>query len=65
MMEAVAALETLRVGLLKLRAGTVSLDGFTTDLDAVKAVGERVDLLVDSRRELDRALRRGVADSPT
>ena len=64
MMEAVAALETLRVGLLKLRAGTVSLDGFTTDLDAVKAVGERVDLLVDSRRELDRALAKGVADTP-
>jgi serine/threonine-protein kinase len=65
LMEAVAALETLRVGLLKLRAGTVSIEGFTTDLDAVREVGERVDLLVDARRELERGLRRGVLNTPT
>lgn len=64
LMEAVAALETLRVGLLRLRAGTVSLEGFTTDLDVVRAVGERVDLLVDARREVDRILPRRVADTP-
>lgn len=52
MMEAVAALETLRVGLLRLRAGTVSLDGFTTDLDAVREVGDQVDRLVAARAEL-------------
>jgi hypothetical protein len=65
LMEAVAALETLRVGLLKLRAGTVSIEGFTTDLDAVRQVGERVDRLVEARRELERGLRRGVLDTPT
>jgi hypothetical protein len=64
LMEAVAALETLRVGLLKLRAGTVSIEGFTTDLDAVQEVGDRVDRLVDARRELDRSLSRGRADTP-
>jgi eukaryotic-like serine/threonine-protein kinase len=64
MMEAVAALETLRVGLLRLRAGTVSLDGFTTDLDAVRQVGDRVDQLVDARAELDRALPRRGVDTP-
>ena len=64
LMAAVAALEILRVGLLRLRAGTVSLEGFTTDLDAVRQVGERVDLLVDARREVDRLLPRRVADTP-
>ena len=64
MMEAVAALETLRVGLLRLRAGTVSLDGFTTDLDAVRAVGERVDFLVDARKEVDQALPKRALDTP-
>ncbi len=64
LMEAVAALETLRVGLLRLRAGTVSLEGFTTDLDAVRAVGDRVDLLVDARKEVERALSKGVLDTP-
>jgi serine/threonine-protein kinase len=53
MMEAVAALETLRVGLLRLRAGTVSIEGFTTDLDAVREVGDQVDRLVAARAELE------------
>ena len=53
MMEAVAALETLRVGLLRLRAGAVSVEGFTTDLDAVQEVGQQVDRLLEARRELD------------
>ena len=57
LMEAVAGLETLRVGLLRLRAGTVSVEGFTTDLDAVREVGERVDRLIDARVELDRGLK--------
>jgi predicted Ser/Thr protein kinase len=56
MMEAVAALEGLRVGMLRLRAGTVSLEGFTTDLDAVRLIGEKVDRLADARRDLDRDL---------
>lgn len=56
MMEAVAALETLRVGILRLRAGTVSLAGFTTDLDAVRLIGEKVDRMADAQRELDRDL---------
>lgn len=53
MMEAVAALETLRVGLLRLRAGTVTLEGFTTDLDTVRQVGDQVDRLVAARAELE------------
>ena len=53
LMEAVAALETLRVGLLRLRAGTVTLEGFTTDLEAVREVGDQVDRLVAARAELE------------
>jgi hypothetical protein len=56
MFEAVAALETLRVGLLRLRAGAVTLDGFTTDLDAVRRIGDQVDRIADARRDLDREL---------
>ncbi len=59
MMEAVAALETLRVGLLRLRAGTVSVEGFTTDLDAVRDVGERVDRVLAARKGLDEAVSTG------
>jgi hypothetical protein len=51
--EAVGALETLRLGLLSLRAGTVSIEGFTTDLDAVRHVGDRVDRILAARAELD------------
>ena len=56
MVEAVAALESLRVGMLRLRAGTVSLEGFTTDLDAVRQIGEKVDRMADARRDIDREL---------
>ena len=59
MMEAVAALETLRVGLLRLKVGAVSLQGFTTDLDAVRQIGEKVDRLADAQREVDRNLALG------
>jgi len=56
--EAVAAMENLRVGLLRLRTGAVSLEGFTTDLDAAREVGDRVDRLLDAKVELDQGLKR-------
>lgn len=59
LMEAVAAMETLRVGLLRLRTGSVSLEGFTTDLDAAREVGDRVDRLLEAQVELDRGLKKG------
>jgi hypothetical protein len=59
MMEAVAAMENLRVGMLRLRSGTVSLEGFTTDLDAARDVGDRVDRLLEAQVELDRGLKTG------
>ena len=65
LMEAVAAMETLRVGLLRLRTGTVSLEGFTTDLDAAREVGDRVDRLLDAQGELERGLRAGRRSGPS
>jgi len=46
---AVAALETLRLDLLKLHAGSGSLDELTRDLDAARALGEQVDAQLDWR----------------
>jgi len=52
--ETVAALETLRLDLLRLRAGTVTLDGMTDDLAAVRLLGEDVDLALEGRAEAER-----------
>ncbi len=45
---AVAALETLRLDLLKLHAGTVTVDDLTRDLDAARALGQRVDAQLEA-----------------
>jgi predicted Ser/Thr protein kinase len=55
---AVAALETLRLDLLKLHAGTGSVDDLTRDLDAARALGEQV----DAQLEAERAATGGRAD---
>jgi predicted Ser/Thr protein kinase len=47
---AVAALETLRLDLLKLHAGTGTVDELTRDLDAARALGERVDAQLEAQR---------------
>ncbi len=54
--ETVSALETLRLDLLRLRAGTVTLDGVTDDLAAVRRVGEDVDVALEGRAEAERLL---------
>jgi serine/threonine-protein kinase len=41
--EAVAALETLRLDIMRLRAGQVAADGLTADLEKLAAVGRYVD----------------------
>lgn len=47
---AVAALETLRLDLLRLHAGTGSLDELTRDLAAARQLGEEVDAQLAGRR---------------
>ena len=54
---AVAALETVRLDLLKLHGGTGSVDELTRDLDAVRELGERVDAQLEARGVLDAARR--------
>jgi serine/threonine-protein kinase len=54
--EAVAALETIRLGLLRLHAGTATVQSLTTDLGLARQVAREVDLLLDGRREVERLL---------
>ncbi len=54
--DAVAALETIRLNLLRLHAGTGSVQSVTTDLGLAKAVAREMDLLLEAHRELDEEL---------
>ena len=54
--EVVAALETIRLGLLRLTAGTGTVEGLTTHLDAAADVGGRVSRLLEGLDEVERAL---------
>ena len=51
-----AALETIRLNLLRLHAGTVSVQSVTTDLGLAREVAEAVDLLLQAHKELDAEL---------
>jgi serine/threonine-protein kinase len=55
--EAVASLETLRLGLLRLTAGTGSVEGLTTDLAAAAEVGDAVDRLMAGMTDVELLLR--------
>ena len=50
--ETVAALENVRLALLRLSSGTGTVQSLTTDLAAARAVGEAVDLLLQGQREV-------------
>ena len=54
--ESVAALETIRLDLLRLRAGAGSVDRVTADLTAAAEVGRAVDRLLVAGEEVERAL---------
>ena len=51
--DAVAALETIRLNLLRLHAGTGSVQRVTTDLGLAREVATELDLLLASQRELE------------
>ena len=53
---AVAALETIRLNLLKLHAGTGSVQSLTTDLTLARQAAEEVDRLLQSHREVEEGL---------
>ncbi len=56
--DAVAALETIRLNLLRLHAGTGSIQRLTTDLDLARQVAEAVDLLLEGHRQVDEELKK-------
>jgi hypothetical protein len=50
--EAVAALETLRLDILRLQAGTITEPELTADLEAVRKLGEEIDRVVAANVEV-------------
>ncbi len=53
----VAALENIRLDLLRLKAGVGTVDQLTADLDAARDLQAEIDLAIESRREVEAALR--------
>lgn len=54
--DAVAALETIRLNLLRLHAGAGSVQSITTDLGLAREVAKEVDLLLQGHQEIEEAL---------
>jgi len=59
MLEAVTALETIRLGLLRLQAGTATADGITQDLATARSLLGEMDALSEAAEEVERELRKG------
>jgi serine/threonine-protein kinase len=57
--DAVAALETIRLNLLRLHAGTGTVQRLTTDLGLAREVAKEIGLLLEGQREADDALLEG------
>jgi serine/threonine-protein kinase len=55
--EAVASLESVRLGLLRLKGGTGTVEGLTTDLAAAAEVGEAIDRLMAGMTDVELLLR--------
>jgi serine/threonine-protein kinase len=64
--EAVGTLETLRLGLLRLHAGSATVEGFTTHLDIAAEVSTQVSRLISAHQDVERALQfpREIAATP-
>ncbi len=62
--ESVAALESIRLDLLRLHAGAGDLAPLTTLLDAARLLGEDVGRLADARREVEGVVGRRVEAGP-
>ena len=64
--ETIAALETIRLNLLRLHAGSGSVQGLTTHLNLASQVSASVERLVAAHEEVDRTLKfpRSIAASP-
>lgn len=54
----VAALESIRLDLLRLHAGVGSPDDLTADLERAREIGSTVDRELDAQRDVERLLSR-------
>lgn len=63
--EAVGTLETLRLGLLRLHAGSATVEGLTTHLALAAEVSAQVARLVSAHDDVERALRFPAEPAPT
>jgi serine/threonine-protein kinase len=66
MSETVGALETIRLNLLRLHAGSATVEGLTTHLGVAAEVSEAVERLIAAHEEMERGLKfpRDIAPSP-
>jgi eukaryotic-like serine/threonine-protein kinase len=55
--DAVKALETIRLNLLRLHAGSGSVQNLTTDLGLARTVAQEIGFLLEGRREVEQELR--------
>ena len=55
----VAALENVRIALLRVRAGTGSAESLTWYLERARGIGEAVDRQLEGRRDVDRLMKDG------
>jgi len=54
--DAVKALETIRLNLLRLHAGSGSVQRLTTDLDLARGVAQEIGFVLEGRRDVEREL---------
>ena len=54
--EAVAALETIRLGLLYMQAGTGTVESLTMELEAARGISDDMENLLAGHREVERIL---------
>jgi len=57
MLDAVGALETIRLGLLKMQAGVATADSVTQDLAVARDLLGDIERLAESAQEVERELR--------
>jgi hypothetical protein len=63
--DVVGALETVRLNLLRLHAGSATVEGLTTHLGVAAEVSDQVERLIAAQDEVDRALRFPRTPTPT
>ena len=63
--DVVGALETIRLNLLRLHAGSATVEGLTTHLGLVSEVSDQVERLIAAQDDVERALRFPRTPTPT